>query len=353
MFVRNVKYEHPHAGSRVAYIENHMAHMVADARERFLESGELPRFPVRVEITESWRRSRVLAVGSKRVDPPYLGGIDGGSLLHHAAKPMLDRLEATLGVGMSALLSNAQGLVEYRSDGDTSLARKLDRVQLAPGFSYSEDHVGTNGIGTSLFTHQPQIIMGTEHFNEQLDTLACAAAPIRDVVRRSVVGLLNVTSWHQDVHPLVQPAVYDAVNAIEQRLLSLGSQRERAVYAEFRAACQQSWRNTPIVAVSNNLMMTNAQATNVLDAADHATVRDAVTELLPSGHSGVAHAVLSQNDPVTLHYRPVTTTTGTAGAVVEIHFNQLRQSDQQPIVTTQPLSGRSSSRPTIAIPESL
>jgi transcriptional regulator of acetoin/glycerol metabolism len=28
--------------------------------------------------------------------------------------------------------------------------RALDRVQLAPGYSYAEDFVGTNGIGTTL-----------------------------------------------------------------------------------------------------------------------------------------------------------------------------------------------------------
>lgn len=322
MFVGNEKYEHPHAGSRVAYIKTDLVRMVADARDRFLESGDLPGFPVRTEIIESWRRSRVLAVESQRIDPPYLGGIDEGSLLHHVAKPVLDRLEATLGVGTSVLLSNAQGLVVYRRDSDTSLARKLDRDQLAPGFSYSEDHVGTNGIGTSLHTYQPQIIMGPEHFNKQLHTLACAAAPIRDVMRRSVLGVLNVTCRYQDVYPSVHPAIYNAANSIEQRLLSLGSQRQRAVHTEFRAACRQS--NTPIVAVSNNLMMTNTQATNMLDAADHATVRDALTELLPSGHAGVAHAVLSHDVPVTLHYHPVTTTTGTAGAVAEIHYNQNR-----------------------------
>jgi transcriptional regulator of acetoin/glycerol metabolism len=33
---------------------------------------------------------------------------------------------------------------------DSDLDRHLDSVKLAPGFSYAEESVGTNGIGTAL-----------------------------------------------------------------------------------------------------------------------------------------------------------------------------------------------------------
>ena len=41
-------------------------------------------------------------------------------------------------------------MVLTRLTADHDLERHLDGVKLAPGFSYAEDRVGTNGIGTAL-----------------------------------------------------------------------------------------------------------------------------------------------------------------------------------------------------------
>ena len=42
-----------------------------------------------------------------------------------------------------------------RRTGDSALRTHLDQVWLAPGFSYAEQHVGTNGIGTALEGRRP------------------------------------------------------------------------------------------------------------------------------------------------------------------------------------------------------
>jgi len=49
---------------------------------------------------------------------------------------------------VSVILCDAQGVVVSRRTGDSALEQHLDRVWLAPGFSYAEQFVGTNGIGT-------------------------------------------------------------------------------------------------------------------------------------------------------------------------------------------------------------
>jgi transcriptional regulator of acetoin/glycerol metabolism len=89
------------------------------------------------------------------------------------------------------------GVALSRLTADHDLERHLDRVQLAPGFSYAEEFVGTNGIGTALESGQAARVFGHEHYAGQLVDLACAAVLIRHPVSGKAVGTVNLTSWHR------------------------------------------------------------------------------------------------------------------------------------------------------------
>src|SRR6266566_1655907 len=78
------------------------------------------------------------------------------------------------------------------------LDRHLEGVQLAPGFSYAEASVGTNGIGTALESGRPTHVFGHEHYAENLEDLACAAAPIHHPVSGKTVGAVDLTCWRRD-----------------------------------------------------------------------------------------------------------------------------------------------------------
>ena len=54
------------------------------------------------------------------------------------------------GQPISVILTDPAGVVLARLTADHDLERHLDSVKLAPGFSYAEELVGTNGIGTAL-----------------------------------------------------------------------------------------------------------------------------------------------------------------------------------------------------------
>ncbi len=69
------------------------------------------------------------------------------------------------------------GRVLDRRTRDRRLERQLDRVSLAPGFSYAEQFAGTNGIGTALEGRGPAHVFGHDHYVEHLEELACAGAP--------------------------------------------------------------------------------------------------------------------------------------------------------------------------------
>lgn len=75
------------------------------------------------------------------------------------------------------LLSNADGIV-VTSFADSPGSQDVAMAGLNTGSIWSEQKVGTNGIGTCLISRQPLTVFGGAHFNENFATFTCSAAPI-------------------------------------------------------------------------------------------------------------------------------------------------------------------------------
>jgi len=73
----------------------HQASDVLRARTAFFSGDELPS-AVRPEIFASWRRSALLGAQPDTPALPFRGEIDSEDALHVAARPVLDRLAASL-----------------------------------------------------------------------------------------------------------------------------------------------------------------------------------------------------------------------------------------------------------------
>ena len=124
---------------------------LARARERFLTADSVEPNQVRDTILASWWRSRRSRVAADRIDLSYIREPNLDTPLTRSAMPVLRNLREHLdGQPISVILTDADGLVLSRLAADTELDRHLDGVRLAPGFSYAEDLVGTNGIGTAF-----------------------------------------------------------------------------------------------------------------------------------------------------------------------------------------------------------
>jgi len=55
------------------------------------------------------------------------------------------------------LLTDARGQVIDRRSADSGILTRLDRIELAPGFLYGEDLIGTNAIGTAITQRGPSV----------------------------------------------------------------------------------------------------------------------------------------------------------------------------------------------------
>src|ERR1700676_4929554 len=213
---------------------------VRRARERFLSEGWLGEDTLRTDVLDSWRRSRALGVHPDRMNLPFVREPNADSPLTTAAAPVLDRITDDLSAQqVSVILSSGDGLVLQRVASDSGIMNALDSVRLAPGYSYAEEFVGTNGIGTALETGRPTFIRGDEHYVGTLGRLACAGAPIRDPITGRIIGVVDLTCWAGQSDPLLFALAKSAGSQIEDRMTALAHESETALEAAYMEQAQQ------------------------------------------------------------------------------------------------------------------
>jgi transcriptional regulator of acetoin/glycerol metabolism len=270
---------------------------VRRARERFLSDHDLDQ-AVRESISVSWRRSRALNVPADRLDLPFVREPDLDSPLVDAADPVLRQLaEGLVDEPISVVLTSADGVVLRRIVSDSGLTRALDGVNLAPGYSYSEEFAGTNGIGTTLETRQPTLVRGAEHYAECLGELACAGVPIIHPVSGVLIGALDLTGWVDDGGPLLATLAKSASDQIEGRLLTRASAKETALLNAYLRACRRS-PQSKVLAMGDDVVLMNRRLRWALDVQDQAALLEHAADLgqlrrtgghllapLPSGQS--------------------------------------------------------------------
>lgn len=277
---------------------------VASSRVRFLTAEPVDPDRVRGSILASWRRSRDLHVAADHVEQPYTRDPDTDTPLTRTAEPVLRSLLGQLdGQPMSVILTDHTGLVLSRQTGDSELDRYLDRVLLAPGFSYAEQFVGTNGIGTALEVGGPTHVFGHEHYAENLEELACAGVPIRHPISGRTVGAIDLTCWARDAGPLLLTLAKTTAEQIRQALLAGAAAQHLELVQEYMRTC----RRMPgiVLALSGDMVMLNDHARAVLDPFDQAALIAQAGEARADGHRGPVLAELPSGRRVRMHSRTV------------------------------------------------
>lgn len=96
------------------------------------------------------------------------------------------------GSGSAILLSDADGVI-LNCVTSPNLARMFQGAGLWLGANWSEQHEGTNGIGTCVVERQPVTVHRDEHFLSSHIGLACSAAPIFDA-HGKLLAVLDASS---------------------------------------------------------------------------------------------------------------------------------------------------------------
>ncbi len=289
---------------------------LAEARERFLRVDTLEPGGVREAILASWWRSRQSNVAADRLELQYVRDPNLDTPLTRSAEPVLRHLHEQLdGQPVSIVLTDPAGVVLTRLTADATLERHLDRVNLAPGFSYAETVVGTNGIGTALEAGRPMHVFGHEHYAENLEDLACAGVPIRHPVSGKTVGAIDLTCWRREAGALLITLAKTTAEQIRQALLAETGMREMELLQAYLRAC----RHSPgmVFALNNDVVMMNEPARTALGAGDQAALLTHAAEALAERRESVS-VELPSGVQVRLHTRPVQGEGRVSGGVVNV-----------------------------------
>ncbi|MFT4125310.1 MAG: helix-turn-helix domain-containing protein [Gordonia sp. (in: high G+C Gram-positive bacteria)] len=258
---------------------------IASARERFLSDDGVDD-AVRDAISTSWRRSRAFDVQADRLELPFVREPNPDSPLITAARPILDQLADDLATEpVSIILTSPDGVVLSRAAANPTLRTKLDAVNLAPGFSYSEQHAGTNGIGTALETRQPTLVMGAEHYAGALGQLSCAGVPIVHPMSGVVVGALDLTCASDHPAGLLLSLAKSATSQIVQRMMSQASEQESRLLTAYLATCRRA-PQTMVLGISGDVVLMNRRLRHNIDPADQVSILEHAVDQ-GGGTSGV------------------------------------------------------------------
>lgn len=265
---------------------------VARARAAFLGAGRCDLSAVRPAILASWSRSKDRGVPVDGLAVPYRPDVDTATPLARAGLRVLDDLDdAFAGEPVSLVLCDVDGTVVFRRTGDSELARALDRVSLAPGFSFAEQHVGTNGIGVALAGSGPARVFGPEHFAEHLEHLACAAAPVRHPLTGQVAGVVNLTCRQPDAGALLLTTAVSLARQIREALRDEAARRERILLDGFLAACRDG--AGAVLAAGPDVVLANRLAQQSLRPEEQQLL---VAEAMAALASGRAEVVVDLDD---------------------------------------------------------
>ncbi|MEV0719067.1 GAF domain-containing protein [Asanoa sp. NPDC050611] len=295
---------------------------MAKTREQFLTAEAVDPNQVRDAILASWWRSRRWNVAADHVDLSYMRDPDLDTPLTRSALPVLRHLREDLdGQPISIILTDPQGLVLTRMDAGRDLDAYLDRVNLAPGFSYAEEYVGTNGIGTALEGGRPMHVFGHEHYAENLEDLACAGVPIHHPISGKTVGAVDLTCWRKDADPLLLTLAKTTAGQIQQALLTDSGIRELELLQEYLRTCR---RTAGIVfALNNDVVMMNDHARQVLDPTEQSVLLAQAAETLASRTPTASVVVeLPSGVRARLYCRPVRGEGRLAGGVVHVKLSE-------------------------------
>lgn len=286
------------------------------ARARFLDGALAEPGVVRHEIVASWERSRSAGVDAGHLEVPYRPDLDFDGSLASCARPVLDDLAEQLsGTPVSVVLTDADGHLLARRVGEGELRRRLDEISLAPGFSYAEEHAGTNGVGTALEGGAPALVIGAEHFTDRLRGFACAGAPIRHPLSHRVVGVLDVTCLRPHANDLMRVLATRAAHDVEQVLLQRGSATSAAVMSEFERACRRGPQ--PVLALTDDYVVANRAAHTVLGPGDQDRV---VRHALERRDAPGRPRVLLTHGPARLHLETIGSGRRPIGLVVTVEI---------------------------------
>lgn len=198
---------------------------IRTAWQQFIKDGYINNIEVRNVVYDSWKRCRSLGINpySKSVSR-ILIETDFNNTLKYNKKfieistPYMNNLyEFVRDSGFVISLINCEGII-LKIIGDASLKDKLKKGGFVEGSDWSEESVGTNAIGTSLFMQEPVQVFSYEHYCRFAQVSSCSCSPIKNIDSK-VIGAINLTGYDNNVNTHTLGMAVASAYAIQNALI--------------------------------------------------------------------------------------------------------------------------------------
>ncbi|WP_051653472.1 GAF domain-containing protein [Kitasatospora cheerisanensis] len=154
---------------------------------------------VRPEIEDSWARLRRLGLDPERSRETHRMPLAELEELRRATglATVLPVLRATLfapgdATPLVLAVSDPKARILWM-EGEHRLRRAVDAIGFEPGALWSEDAVGTNGIGLAARTARPSQVHSAEHYLRSHHNWTCFGVPIRDPRTGRPAGVVDLS----------------------------------------------------------------------------------------------------------------------------------------------------------------
>jgi sigma-54 dependent transcriptional regulator, acetoin dehydrogenase operon transcriptional activator AcoR len=195
-------------------------HFLSDGPETKRDQGH-----VRSMIHDSWYRSVSGGIDAMGIEAPLNSDRENIEELTRANAELLSaarRSFASLGklldgTGAMLVLADSDGVLIDAIGDQKTLHAGMD-IHLGIGGKWNEDAVGTNGIGTALWTGEPVFVHAAEHFCAGIKSWTCAGAPIRDPLDGKIIGVVDLSGYSPIFRPHNTALVAATARQIEKAL---------------------------------------------------------------------------------------------------------------------------------------
>jgi transcriptional regulator of acetoin/glycerol metabolism len=192
--------------------------------ERF-QTGQVSEQEIAGSLAlQRWQRSRNLGLSADNPGEPIMEleglarAIETFAALLAPGAPFDAFAMEMAKAGFTGLFSDSRGVILSQRIAEP-FRTAIARTRLVEGAVWSEAARGTNGIGTALAEGAPVSIVGTEHYEQRNQGLACFAAPVRDI-RKRVVAVLDASGPASAATHFVHASVVATAAALEALIVA-------------------------------------------------------------------------------------------------------------------------------------
>ncbi len=269
------------------------------------------------DVTAARHRSVGYGLDASRLHVPHVGDPGPSArALTELSGPVIDELSTRItGSSLALVLADRTARLTRRTAMSTTTRQAMDERSLDVGFSLAERDVGTNGVGTSLETKQPAVVVGDEHYLESFHGFTCANAPIIHPITCKLEGSVGVMCPTADTSALLLPTALQLSAQISELIAEQATPEERFLLEQFLKS-RRSPRNA-VATIGAGVLIATPSAQRRLVDVDHQELWRHLQSALRKGTQVETIFDTASSEALRLRCRPLHRGGQLEGATVE------------------------------------